>query len=414
MALYLEPLGLGWAKEDEDTFVKLVHLAAERAKGIKGYYGIPYLNAHFGNVQMIMQLKENENGYEMTELSTHATGIAVWDAEIKEMDLNRTGSDKLSKRIVVTRADNDSGLAVVTLVNADVLPCFNPGERIRMQMIGFPEQIEYFENGEAYEDKYTKADGMSVFLSDGLVFPSGLLQNRNPDSPQYNEDEHLDDIVIIRGTVKNFRKGKFALDEPSDAFLYCDIDTEFGPLEIVHSYDMIPEEQRGYCKAGATVLFVGLLAGDVAIGEYENGVVYDEAHDLAVLRDIFAGGDPERLRSILTENAVYWGETNRVLVEGPDEIIARLQYVQKSLNVKCTPKKATVRAVAEGDHKSEYGPGKSCVALYYGDPQQLESIAFVDVDEAGMIVRITTSTDPQYSLKIEPDIPVVSGQGMLS
>lgn len=59
-------------------------------------------------------------------------------------------------------------------------------------------------------------------------------------------------------------------------------------------------------RVGAVVSGICIISGDVALYEYENGIVKDLEHNLRALRYSFVHGEAERLYSILAENAVYY------------------------------------------------------------------------------------------------------------
>lgn len=405
MALYLENYGLGFIAEDEKTINGFMAQIAKEGEAITGYYGLPYLNHHYGDVQTILRTdyREEGDGLTVTGLDTHARGSAIWECRLNSFDINLKDSDKLSRRVMITRLDGSGGMAVVTLVNADVLPSFMEDDVIKMQMIGFPELIQYFADEDAYaEVQPTMPGGQKLLLSEGSVFPSGFMRNRNPEDPNFESDEHLDDITNIRGIVKGFHIGKFAIGEEShDNFIFCDVDTEFGPLQIVHTVEQVEEAQRKNMKAGAIVSFYGLLSGDVAIYEYEKGVVRDAAHDLAALRYVFSGNDPERIRSILSDDCVYLARYNRLSFTGPDEIVERLKIVQRDNTEKHYVHPATIAAIDQGETELTYPVGTRCLVIATGKETNYESIAFIDVNDDGNVCRIETSIEPRYHFTID-------------
>ena len=403
MPLFLEDYGLDYFTEDEDTFRALMMLVAQDGKAITGYYGLPYLNLHLGAVQLIERIDRNEEGnYEAAGLDSHLSGNQIWTVRVHGASIDRTDGDALQKRVLVSRADGD-GMAVVNLVNADVLPSYLEDDLITMQMIGLPRLMEYFEDEDAYTDSLPPMEsGKKLLLEDGSVFPTGFMRNRMVDSPEFESDEDLDDLTNIRGTVKALYHGKFRFQgQEENLFIRCVIDTQFGPLEIVHTYDQIAEAQRGSIRKGAIVNFYGILSGDVAINEYENGIVRDEEHNLAALRYAFVKGDPERLRSILADNASYRAESDDLLFQGAGEIIKRIRYVQSCNQEEKDRYYAHMATICAVDGNAAYAPGKRCVVLAHGGENRYESIAFIEVDEAGLIESIVTSTDARYRFVLD-------------
>lgn len=404
MPLALECFGLSFL-EEEETFGDLMGFVARNGKPIVGYYGTPYFSHKFGSVELILRTarcKDGE-GLEALGMDSHASGKAVWEVRLSSMNIQPRDADLLERRIVATHSNGNSGMVVVNLVNADVLPGFAEGDLVKMQVVGLPKIIRYYPDEKAYtEDQASTVNGKKVVLHEGSVFPSGLMQNRNPDSPNFESDERLDDIVHIRGTVKELYYGTFEMDGVKEnTFISCFIDTSFGPLEIDHCIAQVDKAQQKNIRVGAVVDFHGIISGDVAIYEYENGLIRDEAHDLAVLRYAFTGGDMERLRSILAEDAIYCAEYYNECYKGPDAIIARLKLVQESHLQQYFAHWATIASVDESAGPAAYGIGKRCLVLASEEENQYESIVFIDTDDDGNIIRIITSIDPKYQFVIQ-------------
>ena len=407
MPLYLENYGLSFFGEDDDTFSGFVAQILRDGDLIVGYYGLPYVNYHFGDVQMIARTEraENEGHLEVIGIDSHVAGRAVWNVRLHGANLKRDDEDRLTKRVLASKPDG-SGAAVVNIVNADVLPSFKEGELITLQVAVFPELIGYY----ADEDEYAETqpdfhNGKKLLLEEGVVFPGGLLQNRNPNNPEFGKNDDMDDINQIRGKVKSLQRGRFQIGEKTYyPYIVSTIDTQYGDLEIIHTIDQVKEAQRGNIKEGAVVDVLGVISGDAAIREYENGIVRDEEHDLTALCYMFAGGDPERLRSVLTENTVYTAEYNHSEYIGADEIIKRFRYVQKTHKGNYFARLATITEIDGGDGSGaslKYGVGKRCVVLSSDEETDYESIAFIDIDDDGRIIRLVTSVDARYHFLLD-------------
>ena len=270
-------------------------------------------------------------------------------------------------------------------------------------MIAFPAFIEYFKD----EDEYTSAqpesrNGKKWLLSDGTMMPTGLMRNRDPESDEFESNEDLDDLMLIRGTVKKLYHGVFELGgEKHNAYLRCIIGTEYGDLEIVHTIDEVKEEHRDNIRVGATVNGAFTLSGDAAIYEYDQGIVLDEANDLSILRSTFAGADPERIRFVFAEDATYLAEYNNTTYTGRDEIVDRLKYVIESADSKHFAHLATIVSVDEGDEPLPYDVGKRCIVIASGEEHNYETIAFADIDAEGRICKLVTSGNSRYHFHID-------------
>lgn len=408
MAQYLENLNMDFFKESADAYNSLIGLTASEGKGIYGYYNLPYLNKHLGNAQLILRTgfreqSEEVEGYCVSAegLDTHASGNSVWMVRLCEMNINKKDADLLEKRVVVKRM-NGEGMAVVNLVNADVLPSFMDNDVVRMQMVAFPDVIEYYKDEDDYVNQQPDSkDGHKWLIGEGSVIPTGMLRNRNPESEEFGKDDRIDDITAIRGTVRKLFWGKIEFEgESHNAYIKCIIDTEFGELEIVHTVEQVKEELQDNIDIGATVLMYGTLSGDVAIYEYEKGIVKNEMNNLAAMRYMFAGGDAERIRSILAEDVVYLSQSGNQYI-GSDAIIDQLKYVKKENPDKYFAHFAQIKSVDEGDEELDYSVGKMCLILASKEETNYESIAFIDFDNDWNISKIVTSTNPRYHFTIQ-------------
>ena len=405
MANFMEHLGLDFLVETEDQVRGLWGYIAQEGKAITGYYGFPYLNQHFGDAQLILRTIRNdeEKRIEVVGMDTHSSGNCVWEVFLSDMNITRKDADVMERRCVVKRKSDGGGMAVVNIVNADVLPSFDEGTELKLQMIAFPAFIEYFKDEDEYADAQPESrNGKKWLLSDGTMMPTGLMRNRDPESDEFESNEDLDDLMLVRGTVKKLYHGVFELGgEKHNAYLRCIIGTEHGDLEIVHTIDEVKEEQRDNIRVGATVNGVFTLSGDAAIYEYDQGIVLDEANDLSILRSTFAGADPERIRFVFAEDATYLAEYNNTTYTGRDEIVDRLKYVAEAADSKHFAHLATIVSVDEGDEPLPYDVGKRCIVIASGEEHNYETIAFADIDAEGRICKLVTSGNSRYHFHID-------------
>lgn len=408
MPIYLENFGLDFLYDD-DTMSNMIADVVKNGKPKIGYYGLPYINYHYGDIQMIVRCKKNdqEDAWVITGFDAHADSNCVWSVRPKEMDLQPPKADKLSKRVGVTNADGD-GFAIINVMNADVLPCYMEDELIHLQMIALPVSVEYYPDERAYDDHLPETkDGKKFCIANGAVFPVGFMKNHMVEEGNQTEDvdDGDDDLCLIMGTVKKLNRGLFAIGgEKYRPYIECVIDTHFGELPIVHTIDQVPEDQRNNIAIGAIISVTAVLSGDTTIGAYNDGIVRDEENDLKLLRSVFCGDDPERLRGILTKDAIYHAEYNNQFYFHPDEIIDRIKAVQKDRQGKAKyyAFPATIVSIDDGDEALPYSIGKRCLVLALGEETNFQSIAFIDLNEDGYIISLNTTENPRYHFSIDP------------
>jgi hypothetical protein len=400
MANFSENYGLDFLMED-DTITGFVGYLVKEGKPVQGYYVYPYLYKSMGDVEYWVKTQRDDSGnLNVKGIDSHCGGNCVWDMVCSGIDITPKDFSKLERTLILERADGSGGLLPVDLITADVLPSYLKGDHVTMQVIGLPLEINYYANEEEYTaDQPDNETGEKWMVSNGALFPLSFLVNHNPEHYERGKDYVSDAYLHFTATVTKLYHGVFDFNgDKCNTFIRCFVDTEYGPLEFDHSIDQVKESQRVNIKVGAIVSGVCILSGDVAINEYVNGAIKDFQHNLQLLRYTFTKGDPERLRNVLTDNTIYSTETSDSEFLGTDRIIEKIKDVQDNRGDDYHAYLATITAV---DDALEYSVGTRCIVLATGEEDNYESIAFINVNEDGMIERIKISTDSRYHFKID-------------
>jgi hypothetical protein len=349
MAMHLENIGLGFldADSDEDFAViqGILGDTAQSGDAIVGYSGNLYFHKKYGAAEIYAgAIVSSENkALELSSFYTHTSNMCVWKCRIATMDVQPPDANILERCCMITK-DDGSGMTIANIVCADVLPSYLEGDEITMQVAAFPIFVQYFATEDEYAETIPKdAFGKRFFLAPGSVMPITFLNNHGAEHEERHEN---DDCVNICGVVKALTRGKTILGEDLESieFLCCTIETEFGDLAIVHSFDAVDAEQRKAVKVGSIVVAYGVLQGDVAIYEYEHGAVFDEEHDLRLLRCFFEKECIERLSVVFANDAKYISDYNKNIYAGSDKIIERLNSVNDARTNKYFAHMATITA----------------------------------------------------------------------
>lgn len=411
MIQFLENFGLG-DYVDNDEFIRgIVGAVVSEGKLFNGYYGDGYIVHDFGDLELSVHIhREDENHASILGFDTTSPGDEMWNVRIASPRIQPKNASRLECRCLVKSAVTGKGLAVVNMLNADVLPSFAPEEKMLVQMVGFPVSLHYYNDEDAYSaDQEDGPDGKKWLLADGAVFPTGFLNNHSVKKTEKKEtdtdddtDDDSDNYCLIRGTVKALYHGilKFG-EEELRTCIRCIINTCFGNLQLIHTYEQVPENERDALKVGSIVNTVCVLVGDPALYEFDKGMLKDEERDYSVLRDIILKGDPERLRPILSNDAEYYAGYNQKLYKGPDEIIERLRFVNEDAKHEFFAHRATITSVDEGENELSYGVGKRCLVIADDEENNYTSIAFLTVNAEGLITRIETTADSRYHFRID-------------
>lgn len=395
---YIENLGLEFLAETDEDITALAGAICSEGKLIQGYYNTPYINREFGSAQLIARTtRTGEKSLALSGLDVHVVGSTVWTFGISH-ETRSSDDDVLSRRVVAHKLDDGTGIAVIDLVNADVLPGFMEQDEITAQMIGFPILIDYYKDEEAYaDDQPEMLNGRKMLLADGSVFPAGLMSD--------NENKSKDDeaTMLIRGTIKSAYWGSVEFGEEKwPSFIKVIINTQFGDLEIVHTEDQIKEEQKELIKVGSVVNGLFRLSGDVAIFDYQKGYIKDFEHNLALMRYTLQKGDAERLGSVLSEDAEYYSEWSGESYYGKDAIIDRFIEVREANTHRpFFAHFATITEIVDGEENVDHSVGDRCIIIAMETEDNLESICFVDCNEENEIVKIDVTRNPRYRFKMD-------------
>lgn len=232
------------------------------------WYGLAALP---DGIEMIFRAVREGDGMRVLGTDTHLSGRCLWNG-IPFLNVTPPEADSLSAVVACTNVAQD-GVFVTHLMNAGVLTNLQEGKSIVMQMVAFPTVIESWNSRESYEQQYQSDPTCSrfpVLLSDQRVFPLNFMLNHDPDIPEEQRNQRLDDdVVLICGPVLAVRHLHSGENEQDTEFMVATIATQFGHLDVAFVHTMVsgvPVKKSHY------LVFSGILSGDVAIEGHESWV----------------------------------------------------------------------------------------------------------------------------------------------
>ncbi len=397
---FTKELGVPEIFKDEKNWKVIWRLLKEKGQIVCGYTG-NYWHFNLGQVEYNVHLIVDEDGNDtVIGIDTHAMGDCIWHVRftgnhfLGEEDGEDHEEDDLSKCIFCTSLDEeDESCVPVTLVHADVLPCYSPGEPVAMQVAAFPCKINY------YPDEETCDQATMVENAQGIkfIFENGRMLTL------YGIDS------LVKGTVKSVAYHKTSSlvrgKEVERTYCYVVIDTQFGQLPLCHSVDMVPQKERKWIRKGACLLTNCIISGDVAIGEYKNGTVYDEIHDLKLMRHCIAMKDFFWAWDVFAEDVVYISDDFGKRAESRLGVLEKLQNIAEQMrkDENIVNRTWLVRVDSyEGEiEENKKYVGHPAVAHCRYEKEGLDCLVFVETDQEGKIVKLYVSRDKGFRVTPE-------------
>lgn len=401
---FTEIIGAGEFLKSEENLESFIQYLTENGKILKGYYG-NYLRGHLGREEYSLHLMGYENGeIESVGFSSHVSGDCIWHVRFAEDEilLDRTDDeDMLSRSVSCMSTDEEEESHVpVTLVHADVLPCFLPGEPVAMQVVAFPYEIRYYPDEETCDaDTMIEARDMKICFENGRLLSFIGLG------------------CTVKGVVKSVEKLKTSAisGDPGEdrEFYYVMIDTQFGPLPLCHSADIVKEAERDYIREGACLFTTAcVVSGDVAIEEYKDGAVYDELNDLKLLRESLEMMDFSRMEHAFAEDAVYISDEIGKRADSGEAVWEKLQSISDKVR-EIEDVSIQTWLVRVADYTGENEENKKYIGRYAvvysrkgkdGDGCTF----FADVNEEGKIRTLHASRDKKFRVSVINAVPAES------
>ena len=394
MAFIPATIGFSLLNEDNELLDRFVGNVLKTGKILNGY-SMTYINQHYGQAQFIASLVDTEKGPETVCFDTHADSPNVWNLQVLDRD---TAPHIPGFAPCYTATDTSGSRKVfpIHIMNADVLPCMRNREMVRLQMVGL-SNVYHISADRLAACEYYKDRAENLLLEND---EDGMHCVMMP-HPETGEPV-LSPWVFLTGTIREVLPGIVKLPQETGqmkCFTSIVTDTQFGELKIDLDEDSLDDAQAACLKPGC--YFVGRvwLSGDPAIFIYEHGMVMNKKNNLSLVRDIFCGGDPERLRPVITDSTVYVTADTEEVYTG-EEIIERMKYVQETTKLKIRAEYAQFRKIevpedAQDDASvPDIRPFSSILALYsYKDNPDEEgcyAIGYVETNKEGYIEKIRT------------------------
>lgn len=404
MANILNNFGLEFLGEDETLLEGFIAHILREGNAITGYSGALSVLKIMGNVEIRVKTKKTNSGkFTVTGFDLHCGNMCVWELQHSGIDISLKSSDDSDCVAIFSKPDT-GGMIPVEIITADVLPGLMKDDILTVQMVALPLSISYYSDENEYEDAQpADKTGKKWLMNTGSMAPLSFLYNHQPDRYEQGKEYASDRYVEFTAKVKEVLHGTFKLgEEEHNTFIRCFADTEYGELEFVHTLEQVAEELRGNIRPGAIISGTCILSGDVAINEYEKGIVKDFEHNLRLMRYSLCKGSPQRVSTVLADDAIYETDSTSHKISGHKKILRELNYIRsKSYST-------YYATITNPLNSNEYPTGMRCIALSSTDSEDnCESLLFIDTDDSGLISRIKLCKSSGYFFRIDhPNAPM--------
>lgn len=389
--------GLEKAFEDEKTVMNYLGYSFENGTPITSYYGT-YVLKKYGKTDFLLscEIAKNEKGedqLEFKDLNLTANGTCVWDLKVHpSIDVSNFSEINSDRYCAFTREDG-SGLIIVHVLDSETIPSYFPGEIIKMQVTGLAfGDVNYYSDEDEY-DEATRKNKHDMIPSVCSVFPTGFMAG----SSNFEKS-----ISLITGKVKQACYGTFELPdddgEPARPYLVITAETNFGDIDLIHSFDQTSEEELKIIQTGSIIKGLFVVTGDAGIFDYDKGFVCDFEHNLKALHYAIYSKAVERIKFILTDDIVYSRDDGVKTVSGKDEVVSYLRYVCDNADEEVYPWLATITEAPDGD---TFAAGDRCIAFAYGNETSIQNLFKITLSEDGKISRIDSIRNTACKFEVE-------------
>ena len=340
--------------KNQEAADSLLQCAVDTGRRIQAYSGV-YFNRHYECLQIIAgQVMNPETDCpEIRSGHTHNGGNAFWRCRVRR-EITPEGSSGLDMRLLVEPVSGGEALAVMNVMNADILPSFAPGEIIDLQVIAKPSRT-YFYPDVKY---YARMEGLQRFVpvepaEDGQVWLRGTMPER----------------TWFRCGIPGKTWGN-----TQRSLATCRLMTCFGDINV-----MIRAAEEDQIRPGRFLSALCTVQGDALIGEYEEGMVADAKNDLMALRYALSSGRVKRLLKVMADDCLLFFESGGRTAVGRENAAAALDSWYRQVRDRTEIR--TFYGVTEDR-------GEICVTVRRGDGPEgtpLLYTVFADCDREGKI-----------------------------
>ncbi len=380
---FLEIAGLGSCLKSPDDFVVLMDLIdgnGEKLSGYSGWYGF----CSFNGVDCILHVEKNE----IIGFSFHMKDGNRWKLSVAgEEEFSQPPHDRLSRGRYFG-AKGDRKKVPIMLIKSDVLPSLMPGDEVEMQVAAAAVKISYYPDEEAWAKKNNLSSMGEMFSLVGNVIG------------------WVDGASIIKGIVKGFSAKEnmpISVKEERTVTCRCLVETGYGDIAVYHTEDMVEEDERRFMKEGACVLAQCIIQGDVALGPYGNGAVYDKENILKLLRECFHVFDFTRARGAFASKAKFIdGDLGEVRSRSTAKTIKILQQMAETAGDKEEPFFTYPATVKVYFGSGEDGlTGCRVLALARETPAYFREMICLDLNGNGRVTAVSIKNIDDYMVEID-------------
>ena len=386
---YLESVGLLFYAEHETMRDMLIKNTLSGDKLIYGYFGYPYVCRDFGDMRVIARTFPDGVRYvDADRFEITYKSSCVWQVRIEHNEYFHTWPDHNE---TLVRSMDGNHLAMINILDIDVLPAIKKGEIIELRMTAFATDYRIFEDEEKYAESIKPGlDGGKPLMDSNTIMPVGQFIET------YNT--RLNDLIRVHGTVKRSERMSSVILGEEHPFLCLYVDTQFGELPVAVPFKKGETDVVQY--TGKVLDCLARLCGDVAVNEYADGIRKDAENNLRLVAYTLEEGKPERLRAVASPQLEYLSECSGKSFKHLSDCMNYIDHMQlQSWKSVTECRYGVVTGILSGAGKATYPIGTRCALVKKTYEDLPYGVLFVDTDDAGIITKICLSKVEHYQVR---------------
>ena len=382
---------------DRKTQEKIIRYAEKNAIHNIDAYSYKLYNAYSSKKSGDgIQFAFKRNNREMTltekmdDLVIHHTNSISWDVEV---DQSLANEDEFFIKPFVSNA---RGMALVKVINADIEPYIEVGDRLIVQPNCFAYDMRVFKGDERFKFgennfQFIREDTNGpIYLSDNNILMAAIFYN----------DEKYKKLNFVRGDVICIESYTSTLFGQKREYKRLYVDTNFGPTPIIFNEKDIKYMNGDKIHVGDRIeALCSINVDKMLYYERVKDTLRDKTTYFDVVKKAFELKNMSYLENILSEDCEYHSDEHDYL--GKKTVLEKLQYIT---NEGYGDKEIKLRYASIIENPIKHFPlGEEVLSLCHEEDGSVEAEINIHVNKNKLIDKIYLTNSPKIRFRMYND-----------